>query len=218
MSYDDARLLKFVLLRGAHGDTRQYRVSVHARETHRRRQNFYALPTAQWQLLSKPPINFLATLDEVDNAIESNADVAADILSHGLRAFGLESEPRDKCMDWRDQATLANMNKCVSAIRQLRRDWSEEGADERQRSYEPVLQALKKEFGHVPDKGVIKVLNPGAGLGRLVFEICRAGYFTEGNEIDYHMLITSNWVLNHTQKAKQFRVSTQRYNLSLDQK
>ena len=144
--------------------------------------------------------------------------MAADILSHGLRAFGLESQPRHKGMDWHNKAAPGNMNKCVSAIRQLRRDWSKEGADERQRSYEPVLQALEEEFGHVPDKGAIKVLNPGAGLGRLVFEICRAGYFAEGNEIDYHMLITSNWVLNHTQRAKQFKVITHRYKLLFNQK
>lgn len=164
------------------------------------------MPTAHWHLLSAPPINYLAILDEVDNAIETNADVAVEILSYGLRAFGLESNPRDKGMDWRDTATPAKMDKCISAIRQLRRDWSDEGADERRCSYRPVLQDLEDAFGHRSDKGAIKVLNPGAGLGRLVFEICKAGYHAEGNEIDYHMLITSNWVLNHTKKARQHKV------------
>ena len=40
---------------------------------------------------------------------------------------------------------------------------------------------------------------PGAGLGRLVFELCRAGFTIEGNEISYHQLIASNWILNHTE-------------------
>ena len=142
----------------------------------------------------------------MDNAIETNADVAVEILSYALKAFGLDSNPRDKQMEWRDTATPMKMNKCISAIRQLRRDWSDEGADERRCAYGPVLRDLQDAFGHVPDKGAIKVLNPGAGLGRLVFEICKAGYHAEGNEIDYHMLITSNWVLNHTKKAKQHKV------------
>ena len=125
---------------------------------------------------------------------------------HGLQAFGLESNPQDRRMDWRDRATPNNMDKCVSAIRQLRRDWSREGADERRHSYEPVLQDVEEIFGPVSDRGAIRILNPGAGLGRLVFELCKAGYHVEGNEIDYHMLITSNWILNHTKRAKQFRV------------
>jgi hypothetical protein len=51
------------------------------------------------------------------------------------------------------------------------------------------------------------VLVPGAGLGRLVFDICRAGFSVEGNEISYHELMASALVLNHTQKAGQFQIA-----------
>jgi hypothetical protein len=37
---------------------------------------------------------------------------------------------------------------------------------------------------------------PGAGLGRLVFELCAAGWSVEGNEISYHQLLASNYILN----------------------
>jgi hypothetical protein len=53
-----------------------YRRTAHFHATHRRRQNFYALPTAQWQMLAAPPFNILANLDRVDNAIDVNADLA----------------------------------------------------------------------------------------------------------------------------------------------
>jgi len=47
-----------------------------------------------------------------------------------------------------------------------------------------------------PDKGSHKVLLPGTGLGRLLFEVCRIGFNVEGNEISYHQLLASNWILN----------------------
>ncbi|KAL8720910.1 MAG: hypothetical protein Q9225_002296 [Loekoesia sp. 1 TL-2023] len=183
---------------------RQYRKIAHLNVTHRRRQNFYALPSAEWKLLSAPPFNFLSTLDLVDDAIDANADVAAQILETGLESFGLEKDPCDGSPDWRNLATPADLDKARSTIRQLYRDWSAEGASERQASYAPVLHELAHAFGNVPDKGKIRVLVPGAGLGRLVFELCNQGYDVEGNEISYHQLIASSWILNHTEEAEQY--------------
>ncbi|GAA5947393.1 hypothetical protein JCM3775_004294, partial [Rhodotorula graminis] len=44
----------------------------------------------------------------------------------------------------------------------------------------------------------LKVLVPGAGLGRLAWEIARAGYSCQANEFSLHMLVASHFVLNHT--------------------
>lgn len=48
----------------------------------------------------------------------------------------------------------------------------------------------------VSDAGNIKVLVPGAGLGRLAFEIARQGFQCQGNEFSLFMLFASNFVLN----------------------
>jgi carnosine N-methyltransferase len=37
---------------------------------------------------------------------------------------------------------------------------------------------------------------PGAGLGRLAFEIANRGYSCQGNEFSLFMLLASNFVLN----------------------
>jgi SAM-dependent methyltransferase len=172
--------------------------------THRRRQNFYALPTAQWQMLAEPPFDFLAMLDRVDDAIDENADLASEILQSGLFSFGLEWESVNPAMDWRGAATPADMDKARTTIRQLYRDWSAESLVERSTCYDPVIQDLTQIFDGHPNKARIKILVPGAGLGRLVFELCRRGYTVEGNEISYHQLIASNWVLNYSKHAEQF--------------
>ena len=46
------------------------------------------------------------------------------------------------------------------------------------------------------DPAEVSVLVPGAGLGRLAFEIARRGYTCQGNEFSLFMLFASNFVLN----------------------
>ncbi|KAL8812398.1 MAG: hypothetical protein Q9200_001048 [Gallowayella weberi] len=183
---------------------RQYRKVAHLNVTHRRRQNFYALPSVEWQLLSNPPFNFLSTLDRIDDAIDANAKIAREILKTGLEAFGLESESHKKPPDWHGTAKASDLDKARCTIRQFYRDWSTEGEAERRASYEPVLRDLAVAFAAVADKGGVRILVPGAGLGRLLLEICSENYSVEGNEISYHQLLASNWVLNNSERAKQF--------------
>ena len=171
--------------------------------THRRRQNFYALNTTHWQLLAAPPLNILSKFDKVDDAIDANAEIASRILIFGLQSLGLDFEPKDVHMDWRGMAKPADMDKARQTIRQFYRDWSAEGADERRKCYGPVINDLTRTFEDVPDKASVKVLIPGAGLGRLVFETSKLGYTVEGNEISYHQLIASNWVLNGVKPAEK---------------
>ncbi|CEO59049.1 hypothetical protein PMG11_03738 [Penicillium brasilianum] len=180
---------------------RQYRRTAHQNTTHRRRQAFYSLPSAHWQMLSEPPFNILDTFNKVDDAIDTNAEIADAILAVGLESFGLPANPDkdDPNQNWHETATASDVNKAHSTIRQFYRDWSAEGRAERAVCYDPVLQDLHAEFQTRRDAGEeIRVLVPGAGLGRLVFEVCLAGYAAEGNEISYHQLLASSWILNHT--------------------
>lgn len=51
-------------------------------------------------------------------------------------------------------------------------------------------------FFYVSDVSKVSVLVPGAGLGRLAWEIARLGYSCQGNEWSFFMLFTSNFILN----------------------
>ncbi|KAF3481243.1 uncharacterized protein GIQ15_04002 [Arthroderma uncinatum] len=196
---------------------RQYRRSAHRNVTHRRRQSFYALPSLHWQTLAAPPFSVLETFDKVDAAIDANAEVAEAILDSALDAFQLPRNPlaqaqvqakalvRARDVNWHDTATSSDVSKANSAIRQLYRDWSAAGAEERETCYGPVMRDLQAEFGEQPAPGT-RLLIPGAGLGRLVFDTAMAGFEAEGNEISYHQLVTSSWVLNRTQRKEECAV------------
>lgn len=59
------------------------------------------------------------------------------------------------------------------------------------------LSTFKSKFFLTCSKlNAIKILVPGAGLGRLTYELACRGYACEGNEFSYFMLIASNFVLN----------------------
>lgn len=187
----------------------------HYNTTHLRRQSYYALPQSHWQLLAAPPFSYLDTLSAIDDAIDENADLAMAILHNGLESFGFpfgehsikDTEP------WRGTATSADLDKARSTIRQFYRDWSEEGAPERAASFEPVLEDLRAE--RLTLKGTsMNVLVPGAGLARLVFELCKDGFNVEGNEISYHQLLASSYILNHCPRPKTHTIYPWIHNFS----
>jgi carnosine N-methyltransferase len=79
-------------------------------------------------------------------------------------------------------------DKVRSTLRSFVRDWSEEGAPEREACYAPCLEALERHFpaqtgidvgGSDEEerraRGDVKVLVPGCGLGRLSMEIAAKG-------------------------------------------
>jgi len=105
------------------------------------------------------------------------------------------------------QVDSGNESKTMSTLRQFVRDWAREGEPERRCSYDPLLRALEHYVPLRSEKngygkcGQPRVLTPGSGLGRLTFEVARRGYFAEGNEFSYHMLLGTAWILNESGAA-----------------
>jgi carnosine N-methyltransferase len=101
------------------------------------------------------------------------------------------------------------MSKALSTLKQFVRDWSEEGTEERALCYGPVFQALDSLFGelsaeekyhrHPPFlsfRSNTRILVPGVGLGRILYELAKKGYEAQGNELEFCMLMASNLALN----------------------
>ncbi|KAN0029159.1 hypothetical protein ACTFIV_011034 [Dictyostelium citrinum] len=100
------------------------------------------------------------------------------------------------------------MDQLKSTIRQLVREWSEEGKVERDQAFEPIKQQLLEIYGHIPfqERSKIRVYSPGAGLGRLCLEIASLGFSSQGIEYSFMMLIVSNFMLNKVEKVNEFKI------------
>ena len=109
------------------------------------------------------------------------------------------------------QTAPMDIEKIQSTLKQFVRDWSEVGKEEREMSYAPILKELDRLYPKINDnndsgldttgksnslRNKIKILVPGAGLGRLAFDIANNGFECQGNEFSLYMLLGSNYVLN----------------------
>ncbi|KRY32514.1 Syntaxin-1A -like protein [Trichinella spiralis] len=90
-------------------------------------------------------------------------------------------------------------------LRQSARDWSAAGVEERKACYGHVIAELESRYP-VEGRSEIQVLVPGAGMGRLVWEIAQRGFFSQGNEYSYYMLFGSNFMLNRCVVREQYSI------------
>ena len=104
--------------------------------------------------------------------------------------------------DPRYKTAPMDIERVHSTLKQFVRDWSSDGQKERDQCYKPILNEIEKIFGHLSkeQRSKVNILVPGAGLGRLAYDIASEGYSCQGNEFSLFMLMASNYVLN---KCKQ---------------
>jgi len=104
------------------------------------------------------------------------------------------------------QVKSGDEDKARSTLKQFVRDWADEGKPERESTYGPLLRQLEAmEPDRARRKGM-KVLVPGAGLCRLVYEVCCHGFACQGNEFSVHMLLASYVILNSVQQPYSVEV------------
>ena len=92
------------------------------------------------------------------------------------------------------EAAIAQQN-VHAVLLQLRREWSDDGAAERAQSFGVLLDALERALPPGGDARP-RVLVPGAGLGRLVYDAASRGYEALGVEPSFFMLVPAHFCLN----------------------
>ncbi|CAI5755994.1 unnamed protein product [Candida verbasci] len=133
--------------------------------------------------------------------LEMNREFTTGLSLNIAKDWGVLNPPNE----WA-QATTKEFEITAACLLQLMREWSDEGKAERDISFKLILKELEELFPDLNSRPNVKILVPGCGLGRLVLELVMLGFFTQGNEISYHMLLTSNFVLNYCQYAHSFSI------------
>ncbi|KAI7890269.1 N2227-like protein-domain-containing protein [Mucor mucedo] len=161
-------------------------------QNHRRRRDFHSLSQAHQALIS----SHLEKINKVDTCIDHNMMFIQDIMTNMF----LEEPMMDA------QAYPAEMDKVKSTLKQFVRDWSKEGEVERKITYDPIMNELDTIYKNTENRSDVRVLVPGAGLGRLAFDIAKSGFSCQGNEFSYYMLFASHFVLNRMTKSDQYLI------------
>jgi len=84
----------------------------------------------------------------------------------------------------------------VQALKHFVRDWSEDGEHERAATFPQILDTLNTLY---PSREGVRVLVPGAGLGRLTYELATMGFDTVANEYSIYVALAYRYMFSlHT--------------------
>ncbi|KAJ3338056.1 hypothetical protein HDU93_010054 [Gonapodya sp. JEL0774] len=169
----------------------------------RRRRHHAALTDRHKSLLRMA--NFEQKLHAAELGVMSNSDFLKSVVAEDSPFPYDDDVKRELNEVGTGDVSESDIDKVRSTIRQVLRDWSSEGTPERDTCYNPIMEAIDRAFSEVPieERASLRVLVPGAGLGRLCYEIAKRGYSAQGNEFSFYMLLTSNYLLNRVTRRQQ---------------
>jgi len=176
--------------------------------------------------------SFRENLDRISKLIEENQKFFSLVIKDYKSIIDEDdndNDNKDKKNECKDEDRNKDKQTCYPrysekdldflscSLRQLIRDWSAEGHSERLQSYGPIIDILKTHFTGFK-RSQLQVLVPGAGLGRLAYEIAKlgtrikfksmlssslllsflihVGFNCQGNEFSLYMLFISEYMLN----------------------
>lgn len=162
---------------------------------------WHAISGRQRQLLPW----FEPHLDHLDECVTGNEHFCRIVAVAGAQQWGVPMHPSDPLAGW-VVALRAEYDKTRSTLLQLAREWLAEGRVERDQAFGPILAALERLYPDREQRSQVKCLVPGSGLGRLVYELVARGFWTQGNELSYHMLQVLSLILNRCQEPEMFLI------------
>ena len=174
-------------------------VNMHAQKT----KEWTRLPLEHRQLLPE----YEQKLDQMHEAIEANWKCIRTLVPKSDIDIDHDNNADDDDGVF-EAVPEGEMEKVRSVLRQLVRDWSEEGQPERI-IYSTIISDLHVHLSNTSSSEKLsdkRVLVPGAGLGRLVYEIAKSGLSCQGNEFSFYMLLVSNYLLNRCTQPGQFEI------------
>ncbi|KAK7039000.1 hypothetical protein VNI00_010392 [Paramarasmius palmivorus] len=132
-------------------------------------------------------IGYPAKLNRLQETTEVNARVTDAIARLAEREFGHLND------QWLPEIDSGSISRVREALKHFVRDWSADGAEERDRIIQPILNVLR--LVDADERAGKRVLVPGAGLGRLAWEISQLGFDTTANELSFFMNLAFRFLL-----------------------
>lgn len=153
------------------------------------------------------PFDYKERIEKLKQATSLNYSFLINIVSSYRGLFKLYKYPTGEVFMEKLYVPANNIGQIRSTLRLFVRDWSKEGIEERNATHKPILEELKSFFKDRTKKDYengINVLVPGSGLGRLVYEIAKLGFKSQGSEISLYMLLCFTYLLNNSTKKEEF--------------
>lgn len=137
-------------------------------------------------------LGYPSKLNKLQETIDANDRVARAITGCARDAF--PSLRHNHLVNGGDLARVRE------TLKHFIRDWSTEGAGERETIFRPILDVLGQVETH--KRAEMKVLVPGAGLCRLAWEISECGFNTTAVELSYFMTLAFRLLCSPTYTSK----------------
>ncbi|GAB1207659.1 hypothetical protein APSETT445_006384 [Aspergillus pseudonomiae] len=146
-------------------------------ETKRWRDWYKKIPKRQRSIVEST-IKYTRKLNTVDHLFETNEKLAHEIVKHGMQFYNITQTELDKFIKENEKQGVNTDKTSVSqAMKHFVRDWADEGYDERQDAFPCILGTLANMSRNLEQP--LRVLLPGAGLGRLANEVNALSAATE---------------------------------------
>ncbi|KNG82309.1 hypothetical protein ANOM_008946 [Aspergillus nomiae NRRL 13137] len=155
-------------------------------ETKRWRDWYKKIPKKQRSIVEST-IKYTRKLNTVDHLFETNEKLAHEIVKHGMQFYNITQTELDKFIKENEKQGVNTDKTSVSqAMKHFVRDWADEGYDERQDAFPCILGTLANMSRNLEQP--LRVLLPGAGLGRLANEVnALSGFEVTMNEWSMYM-------------------------------
>ncbi|KAH0613118.1 uncharacterized protein H6S33_009498 [Morchella sextelata] len=174
----------------------------------RKRDGWNKLTVRQKELMSTVPYG--EKLEKTSALIRENDNLVQKIVDHGLSYYDLTFT---ELLSFRsahknDTRSVADHSSVIQSLKHFIRDWSAAGSHERDTTFPQILTTLESLYPDHVGRGQKKVLVPGAGLGRLSYEIAAMGFQTVANEYSFYQNLAQLWILSlpNTTQRESFKL------------
>lgn len=129
-------------------------------------------------------VKYSQKFNRINHILSQNQALCDRIVENALRFYEIGTEELQKHIkDTESTGKKADKIAVSQSLKHIVRDWTKPGAHERDGPFQCLLKTLEQMFpGRDSTSAPIKALLPGAGLGRLGYDIANLGgtkYYSE---------------------------------------